>query len=389
MIKHILKLLWNKKGSNVLMLLEIFLSFLVLFAVLLFVIINLYKFNTPIGFDTKDKWIVSYFYSNDSTTVADNNQILYNSLKEMDNVEGIAFGNGTFPFSGNTSMTTSDDMGFEVYFKILRTDENYAEVMNIKPIQGRWFEEDDLLSKYPPIVVTEDYIDLFFEGKNMIDSIGYSSGQETQYKIIGVIPEYKYEGEFAEPYPKIFFYQPKTDVNTTTIYLDMKEGTPIVYQEKINELLFSVTKSNNVLIQNLDNLRERQSMETWIPIIALLIICGFLCLNVGLGLFGVLWYSIQRRKGEIGLRQAIGAYKGAITRQFLMEIFLLTGIGIGIGVFFVIQLPLLKVFPIENKFYYYALLASVSFMLLLVLVCAIYPSNQAAKINPAIALHEE
>jgi len=55
MIKHIFKLIWNKKGSNALMLLEIFLSFLVLFAVVGYVLYNVTNIKTPIGFETEDR----------------------------------------------------------------------------------------------------------------------------------------------------------------------------------------------------------------------------------------------------------------------------------------------------------------------------------------------
>lgn len=393
MIKHIFRLLWNKRKANGLMILEIFLSFLVLYLLLSFIFINLGKYKTPLGFATEDRWMIRQSYSRDSTTLAQNNILLEDALGQLDRVKSVAFSGSCSPFSGYTWQSTNDHFGFEIQYKIVEANEDYAETMSIPVIQGRWFEEGDLNQKYTPIVVTKDYIDKYFPGKNMIDSIGlvenvFPEGTR-EYKIIGVTEEYKYEGEFAESYPKVFRYLPKEDEQSTVIYLDVEKGTPATYEKQVNDVLTSITKSSSNVILNVETMRYRNSRETWIPIIAMLIICGFLGINVALGFFGVLWYNIQKRKSEIGLRRAVGAHTGEIGFQFVMEMILLAVIGIVAGLFFAVQLPILKVFPFDAKYFYYSMVVSAIFMLLLVIICALYPSRQAANINPAIALHED
>ena len=394
MIKHIFKLIWNKRKNNTLIIVELFLSFLILFAVLTFMYNSVDKLFTPLGFETKDHWIINQSYTNDSTTLADNNISLKTSLNELSEVEEVAFGNSARPFSGYTWQTSIDYKGMEIQYKLLECDENFVKTMGLKIIEGRWFNETDAEYTYKPIVITRDFRDNYFQGKSLIDSIlplgeENAEGVAEEYKIIGVSEEYKYEGEFAKSYPKIFFYLPKTNQKAKTIYLAMKENTPATYEEQVNDVLTSITKSNSGIILNLENLRKSDSREKWIPIIALLIICGFLCLNIALGLYGVLWYSISQRRGEIGLRSALGADKGSITKQFVLEILFVSLIGIMAGVFFAVQFPILKVFPVESKFYYYAIFTAISFLLGLVTLCAIYPSMQAARINPADALHED
>ena len=118
-------------------------------------------------------------------------------------------------------------------------------------------------------------------------------------------------------------------------------------------------------------------------------VCIFLCLNVALGLFGVLWYNINKRRSEIGLRQAIGAHGSDITKQFILEILILTGFAIGLGIFFAIQIPLLDVTEYPDSLFYKAIVYATLIILVLVLMCALLPSLQAAKIRPAIALHED
>ncbi len=123
--------------------------------------------------------------------------------------------------------------------------------------------------------------------------------------------------------------------------------------------------------------------------IALLTICGFLILNVALGLFGVLWYTISKRRPEIGLRRTLGASKFSISSQFTLEVLLVTFFGILLGLLFAVQFPMLQLFDTENANYYYAMVSASSVILLLVFACALIPSRQAALVNPAIALHED
>jgi putative ABC transport system permease protein len=60
-----------------------------------------------------------------------------------------------------------------------------------------------------------------------------------------------------------------------------------------------------------------------------------------------------------------------------------------IGTFFAVQFPLLNVFDLSTSVYITALVLSIIFIYLLVLICAFYPGRQVAAIYPAVALHEE
>jgi len=72
-------------------------------------------------------------------------------------------------------------------------------------------------------------------------------------------------------------------------------------------------KDSNVEIEHLTNKRKDANYFTLVPMIVLLIVGGFLVINVALGLFGVLWYNINKRRGEIGLRRAVGATGNSVS----------------------------------------------------------------------------
>jgi len=388
MIKHILKLIWNKRRSNSLILLEIFLSFLVLFAVLSYVIYNARKFSEPLGFETVDKWMINLETQRlmESADIVSLKTSLRSELLAMDRIETVSFTGSAFPFSGNTNTTNSDDMGFHINSIIAMGDIHYEDVLDLNITQGRWFKEEDMTATYRPLVANQAFIDKYFEGKDMLDSIIIINGE---HKLVGIMDAFRYKGEFSENLPTVFDLIMDDNKYSNNVILDMAPNTPVAYEEEINNLVKSITKGDKFVIQNLDKNRKRASQDTWIPLIVLISICGFLCINVGLGLFGVLWYNINKRRGEIGLRRAIGAHSSDIKKQFVLEIIVLALSGILLGVFFAIQVPLLKLGPLEPINMYWAIAISALIILVLVTLCALQPSWQASKIHPANALHEE
>ncbi len=126
-----------------------------------------------------------------------------------------------------------------------------------------------------------------------------------------------------------------------------------------------------------------------IPVLIFLIISGFLLTNVALGLFGILNLSIARRRSEIGLRRAMGATKSSITTQFLGEMWVLAAFSVILGLLFAIQFPIMNVFDVASGVYLTAIAAAAVVIFAIVTLCAWYPSHQAARVQPAVALHEE
>lgn len=388
MITHILKLIWNKRRSNALILIEIFLAFLVLFAVLSYVTYNFRQFTEPMGFETKDKWLINLesMQQKDSLEIVNLKNTLRSELQQMENIQHVAFTDFSYPFSGSTSKTTQDQMGFDIQTIIARADNEYQNALNIKMLEGRWFNEEDQTATYPPMIVNRAFMENYYPTKSMLDSIINHIGE---HKIVGIIEAYRYHGQFSENRPLVYLQEPIESKGSNNIVLNMTPGTTVAYEEEVNKIVRSITKADNFLITDLDKARIKQAKDTWIPMIVLMSICGFLCINVALGLFGVLWYNINKRRGEIGLRRAIGAHSSDIKKQFVLEIFILALIGILLGVFFAIQVPLLKLGPLEPINMYYAIAMSALIILVLVTLCALQPSWQASKIHPATALHEE
>jgi putative ABC transport system permease protein len=390
MIKHILTLIWNKKKKNLLLLLEIFFAFLILFGVFTFVVDNIRNYQTPLGFDTENVWIAFMNIDEeiDSAEVAQMKTMLRQEVTGLPQVESVSYTIDITPFSQSSWMTGNDENGFELQTRMINIDEFYDKTGGLNIVEGRWFEEDDIRNKYQAVVISKQLRDRHWKGQPVVDSLFILENSEF-VQIVGVVDHYKYLGEFTEESDLTFMYKPTTSRELNSMYIRVKEDAGPALEEKINKTIAQVTKRNDFIIETLESRRVNSSKETWIPITILLSIGGFLILNVALGLFGVLWFTISKRRSEIGLRRAIGATKSSISQQFIGEILMVTFFGILIASFFTLQFPIMSLFEIDNSNYYYAMLISAGIILLLVLICAFYPSRQAALVNPAIALHED
>jgi putative ABC transport system permease protein len=350
------------------------------------------------GFDYKDVW-VAYFtppdiQNNDSAMLFHNTE--KQMLKSMRGVEDVTYASFNTPFSmssngTNVSYGNSNHINTNIY----QVEDSYKDVLNVNVKAGRWFsKEDNLSQKFIPVVINEKLSDALFEAEN---PIGKVIGDEQQgqpqpvekFKVIGVVSNLKDQGDYHSVENQIFL---KMDSNAiryaSAMLLKVKPGSDADFESKLFKSLSS-TIGTSIDIEHLDKKRETKNKVMLVPLIIALIVAGFLIINVSLGLFGVLWYNINKRKGEIGLRRAVGASGKTVSAQLVYESIILATFSLIVGLFFAVQFPLLNVFNLPATVYIEAIILAVVFIYLLVLVCALYPGRQAAYIYPAVALHED
>jgi len=258
-----------------------------------------------------------------------------------------------------------------------------------------------MVSNRKPAVITKDLKQQLFGDEPAVNrtiALGKNEdGTADEQLIIGVLEAYKPTGEFEDAAASFFTYTSYADTSVahsrgrsqSYFYVKVKPGTAPVFEEQIIEKVSAIAPGWTFNIRPLEDMRTGYMKQSIIPFAALFIVCFFLILNVALGLYGVLWQSINKRYAEIGLRRAIGASSGSVYMQFLGEIIVLATFGLLLGCFFAVQFPLLGVFNLAPEIYVTAILVSVLTIYLLVIMCALYPSRQAASIHPAMALHEE
>jgi putative ABC transport system permease protein len=376
--------MWNQKGAHTLLIIEILASFLVLFGLASLIIFNVKNYVEPLGFSYDQVWAVSLNNNQDTTEIPRKLETIMQRLRSYPDVESVSRMSSNFPFSSSQMNSGITHGKTTVMADLYNTDEDLAKTLNITVTDGRWYRAADSVGKFRPVVINQRARSALFGDDN---PLGKKIGDDRT--VVGVIDNFKAKGEFTSNKPAMFELIKAENSWDNLILVKVKPGTDAVFEARLVRDITLAAKGWSVEVDYLTNSRQNQHNFTLVPIIIAGIVCGFLLINVALGLFGVLNVSIARRRGEIGLRRALGATESGISRQFVGEIWVLATFALLIGLLLTGQFPLLKVFDLDPAIYLTAIVVSALIVYALVTLCALYPSRQASIIQPAVALHEE
>ena len=361
---------------------------MVLFGVLTLIVFNLRNYLQPIGFQYEQVWNLELSANQDTTEIASKLQRAIQRVRSYPQVTAASRMSSNTPFSanqiGNSVSYNKVDVGGDFYY----TDGELAKVLDMPLKKGRWYAEADRVGKFVPIVINQVMEDKLFQNESGLNKV-VKRDEKTSYKVVGVVDKFKAKGLFMSDKPGLFQILDKDDRWNSNILIKTKPGTDANFEARLVKDIAMMLPGWGVEVGYLKDSRKNRDNLTLVPVLIFLIVSGFLLTNVALGLFGVLNLNIAKRKGEIGLRRAMGATESKVTSQFLGEIWVLATFSLIIGLIFAVQFPLMNVFDLDNEIYIIAILAAVAVIYIIVTLCAWFPSKQAAAIHPAVALHEE
>jgi putative ABC transport system permease protein len=393
MIKHLLKIVWNRKRVNSLILAEIVLSFLVLFSVMVAIVMYAVNYRHPLGYSIDRVWSISVNphlqWEKFRKEKSDGMALIERTVRDMPEIEAVG-GIALSPYSTSTSISGVDFQGRKVQAYINSATDGTGEALSVQLIAGRWFSKDDDAATQEPAIINEQLArDLY----GTVDVIGKELPFNKR-RAVGVVKDFRKAGEFSLPVnyllSRIRPNDTTGDYETWNVLVRLKPGITAEFQERLVKTLESVQKGWTFSVIRLEQARESDFRKHLTPLLAGAVIAGFLLFMVALGLIGVLWQNISRRTREIGLRRAVGSTARLVYHQILGELMVLTTIGLAIGTVIIIQFPLLNLISdIPPSVYGIGFIISVVFMYILALGCGLYPSWLTLEIQPAQALHYE
>jgi predicted permease len=283
---------------------------------------------------------------------------------------------------------------------LLNVSPGWAEVMRIPFIGGRDFRSGDA---YPGAsIVNEAFAKQYFKDGHPIGrsfEIAFVGGNRMRFEIVGVVRDARYQNMREPITPTAYVPFHSIDANGAT--QPVREGTFIVRTSRSNPLALASMLRREVprarpefRVANIRTQMEINTSQTvrerLLAMLALFFAVVALLLS-GIGLYGVLDYSVLQRQREIGIRLAIGAQAGDIARRVTADVSLMVVAGALAG----LALGMASVRYIETLFYQVratdlGMLAFPSLTILAAALLAALPAViRAVRIDPVKMLRAE
>jgi predicted permease len=273
------------------------------------------------------------------------------------------------------------------YISVSWVAPKYFESLGTPLPMGRDFTFED--RGQPRVaIVNQAMARYYFAGGNPIGKYFTFDGESQPYEIVGVAGNAKYYEIREAPLRTIYlntfqFPQPASGFAIRTS-IDPQAVGPAV-RRTVRALLKTVPV---VRVSTLDG----QVDASIVPERLIATLSGLFgalgSLLVAIGIYGLLAYTVARRIHEIGIRMALGATRGAVSRMVLVEALAMSGAGLGIGVLIAywgrgLATSLIQDLPVESAF-------PVAFgavaMIAITLLAAYVPARRAARVDPMEAL---
>jgi predicted permease len=274
---------------------------------------------------------------------------------------------------------------------VMVTGPRYLTTMRIPLLAGREIDGRDQAGSTPVAVVSEALARTYFGQENPLGRRITFLDDRRDLEIVGVSGNVRY-GRLKEGSPMTVFVAASQFPPDRVTYALRTAGDPLGYVRSVREIVReadSRTPVQNVVTQaaEIDRTISREVMFaklcTGFAILALLM--------AGVGLYGTMSYNVARQTGEIGIRMALGAQRGAVVWMVLRRVLLLAAAGLAISVpAALIASRLIKSLLFETRPNDPGTLALAGIVLVTAAILAGYvPARRASRIDPLAALRNE
>ncbi len=285
---------------------------------------------------------------------------------------------------------------------------DYFRALRIRLISGRFLSDNDDLRSPLVAVVSQEFVRRYWNGEMAIGKDisvnppkslippgslppGYPDPQ--RFNVVGVVGDVAYDAVGKEPVPVVYVPYAQGSEGSTTQFLSIcTDRDPASLVSAVREQVWQVDPDLP--------LGEAQTGEDLVadsigrPKLEASVLGTFASVGMllaGIGLYGVISYSVVRRTRETGLRIALGAQPADVSRLFAKEGMILVSLGLALGCGAMLLLrgvmsSLLYGITATDPMVF----ATVVLLLSLTSIVAIYfPVRRATKISPMTALREQ
>jgi putative ABC transport system permease protein len=272
----------------------------------------------------------------------------------------------------------------------------YLHTLGIRLIRGRDFNDADSETAPRVALINARLVRDLFPGQDPVGKRYMPGRPEPGRKpawveIVGVVEDTRMYG-LANP-ARLEIYRPLTQINPDEMDLIVKSRVePAALTSSVRGLLASIDRNQPLSsIATMDQLVQDSVGSRRVTLILLGLFSTLALVLAGIGIYGVISYSVAQRTQEIGIRMALGARREDVVKMILLQGARIAAAGVVIGMLAAIGLTryleklLFAVSPGDPGTF-----AAVAFVLAMVALLACYiPARRTLRVDPITALRYE
>jgi putative ABC transport system permease protein len=271
---------------------------------------------------------------------------------------------------------------------------NYFRTMGIPQLAGRDFTEADNGDAPLVAIVSEGLVRRVFPGENPLGKrlhVAIGSAEGMTVEIVGVVGDVKFASLDAETRPAVYQPHPQLPVGLIT-YVIRTDMEPMSLANSVGAAVRSIDPELPVAdVRTMEGVVDATLARPRAVSVLLTVFALMALVLAGVGVYGVMAYSVSQRTQEIGVRMALGATVESVFRLVLGQALKLVAIGIVAGLIAAGMLTrLLETLLFETEPIDPVTFAATALVLLIVATFASYiPARRGTRIAPTEALRAE
>ncbi|HVQ15829.1 MAG TPA: ADOP family duplicated permease, partial [Vicinamibacterales bacterium] len=317
-------------------------------------------------------------------------------LRQLPNVETTSYSQlGIFGGGMSTAAIEIDGRatadGREVALD--RVGADYFAALGISIRAGRDIRESDSATSQPVCVINEAFSRRFFAGRDPIGrrvSTIEPDGSRVAHQIVGIAADAHTHGLRRAVEPRFFVpAEQRRSLSNGRTFLIRTRTADASLASLVRDSVESVDPATTLVsLTDMNQEVEEQTTEDRTVAVLAFVFAGVAVALAAIGLYGVLSFAVARRRREIAVRMALGAWSRHIVTLILRENVRLAVAGLsagGVFTYFASRLIGARLYGVTG-YDPLTLSAAVALLLLVAGIAAFVPARRAARLDPLTAL---